>query len=132
MVEETGDSGKLNKHIKESLPEKIIQIQADKIGRLEKWIDDLQSDMFINCVYCGHQYGPNDEVGPSMRDALKAHVEQCRSHPMYELKNRIEVLELDLLEYNKMECHCCGKKAGHFDYVIFHKKCYESYGRPYS
>jgi len=22
------------------------------------WVNDLQSDMYVNCVYCGHRYGP--------------------------------------------------------------------------
>lgn len=53
---------------------------------LRKWINDLHSGMFINCVYCGHRYGPNDEVPDSMADVLKEHVEQCPKHPMSKLK----------------------------------------------
>lgn len=49
--------------------------------RLEAWIDDLQSGMWINCVYCGHRYGPNDDkVAP--RKALEEHIESCPKHPL--------------------------------------------------
>ncbi len=30
--------------------------------KLKAWISDLQSGMFINCVYCGHRYGPKDQM----------------------------------------------------------------------
>lgn len=59
---------------------------ALEILSLRKWVADLQSGMYINCVYCGHRYGPADKVPSTMADALKAHVEQCPQHPMSELK----------------------------------------------
>lgn len=49
---------------------------------LRRWVDDLQSGMYVNCVYCGHRYGPGETTPVSMADALKAHVEQCPKHPM--------------------------------------------------
>ena len=58
-----------------------------QVGELRHWVHDLQSGMFINCVYCGHRYGPKDEVPCTMADALKAHVEQCPKHPMSALKS---------------------------------------------
>lgn len=60
--------------------------------RLQQWVDDLQSEMYINCVYCGHRYGPSDEVPASMAEILKQHVEVCPKHPMSVLKNRIDAL----------------------------------------
>ena len=53
--------------------------------RLKQWIDDLQSGMYINCVYCGHRYGPKDEVPATMADVLKEHIVQCPAHPMSHL-----------------------------------------------
>lgn len=53
---------------------------------LRQWIHDLQSGMYINCVYCGHRYGPADKVQPTMQAALKAHIEQCPKHPMSALR----------------------------------------------
>jgi hypothetical protein len=58
----------------------------EKFDTLRSWVNDLQSGMFINCVYCGHRYGPSDQVPASMADVLKAHVEQCPAHPMSKLK----------------------------------------------
>ena len=55
-------------------------------ARLQAWVHDLQAGMYINCVYCGHRYGPDDEVPATMADALKEHVEQCPKHPMSALK----------------------------------------------
>ncbi len=71
---------------------KFIEQQAE----LEKWINDLQSGMYINCVYCGHRYGPNDEVPSSMADTLKEHIEQCPKHPMNFLKQDYDLLVKNL------------------------------------
>jgi len=66
--------------------------------QLEQWIDDLQSGMYINCVYCGHRYGPNS--GPStkkfnitMRKALEEHISSCPKHPLSAAKDEITVLK---------------------------------------
>jgi len=53
---------------------------------LKAWVDDLQSGMYVNCVYCGHRYGPKETTPVSMADALKMHVERCPQHPMSRLK----------------------------------------------
>jgi len=61
--------------------------------RLVKWVDDLQSGMYINCVYCGHRYGPKDKVPCTMADALKQHIETCPKHPMSALKKSLAAAE---------------------------------------
>ena len=63
-----------------------------EIERLEIWISDLQSEMFINCVYCGHNYGPDDEVPATMAEVLKEHIAQCPKHPMSALTATNRVL----------------------------------------
>ena len=60
--------------------------------RLQQWVHDCQAGMYINCVYCGHRYGPDDEVPATMADVLKEHIERCPKHPMSMLR-----LERDLL-----------------------------------
>ena len=55
---------------------------ADEIARLRQWVDDLHSGMFINCVYCGHRYGPREGTPVSMAYVLKEHIEQCPEHPL--------------------------------------------------
>ena len=64
----------------------------EEVERLERWVDDLQAGMSINCVYCGHNYGPDDEIPVSMAETLKEHVEQCPKHPMSALKAEVERL----------------------------------------
>lgn len=64
----------------------------EEIECLEKWIDDLQSGMYVNCVYCGHRYGPVENTPTSMRDILKEHVEQCPKHPLSKLNNSFRIM----------------------------------------
>lgn len=46
--------------------------------------------MYVNCVYCGHRYGPGETTPVSMADALTAHVEQCPQHPMMAMRTALE------------------------------------------
>lgn len=57
-----------------------------KIACYMQWVNDLQSGMYVNCVYCGHRYGPSDKTPVSMADMLKEHIERCPEHPMSKLK----------------------------------------------
>lgn len=61
-----------------------------------RWVDDLQAGMYINCVYCGHRYGPDDQVSATMAQALKEHIGQCPKHPMSALKKQRAALEAAL------------------------------------
>ena len=63
-----------------------------EVERLTKWVDDLQSGMWVNCVYCGHRYGPGETTPTSMADALKEHIERCPKHPMSACRAEIERL----------------------------------------
>ena len=83
----------------------VINAPSPTIGNLEaelarykRWVDDLQSGMYINCVYCGHRYGPDDKVPASMADALKEHVENCPEHPMSKLKKELEEAKQKIAE----------------------------------
>ena len=60
-----------------------------EIKRLQQWVDDLMSGMQVNCVYCGHRYGPATDIPVAMADILKEHIEQCPAHPMSKLKNEM-------------------------------------------
>lgn len=55
---------------------------AHELAFFRQWVEDLQSGMYVNCVYCGHRYGPGETTPVSMADALKAHAEQCPKHPL--------------------------------------------------
>ena len=69
---------------------------------LEQWVDDLQSGMYINCVYCGHRYGPNSVGKTTMRKALEKHISKCPKHPLSAAKAEITVLK-ELVESWKRE-----------------------------
>lgn len=71
----------------------VVDAQNIRIRELEQWVNDLQSGMYINCVYCGHRYGPKEDAPVSMADVLKEHIEQCHEHPMYKLKVENESLK---------------------------------------
>ena len=67
-----------------AVADRFLEVEAQHQGecdRFRRWINDLQSGMYVNCVYCGHRYGPADETPVSMADALKAHVEECPERP---------------------------------------------------
>jgi len=78
----------------------------EEIARLKAWVADLQSGMYINCVYCGHRYGPDKDTPVAMADVLKAHIEKCPAHPLSKAKSEIEILKGVLLEMAEwMESH---------------------------
>jgi hypothetical protein len=87
-----------------------------KVHRLEQWISDLQSHMFVNCVYCGHRYGPDPGTPVAMAEALKKHIEQCPEHPMSKL--RAALLRnrqgcLNILEFRKLDSERWGQREGY-------------------
>ena len=58
---------------------RVKELEADN-QRLDKWVGDLQSGMYINCVYCGHQY-PRGTPGV-MQEILYEHIRKCQKHPL--------------------------------------------------
>lgn len=70
-----------------------VQELLSEIEKQQTWIDDLQSGMNINCVYCGHNYGPSDKVNGTMREALHSHIAECPKHPLSKANSRIATLE---------------------------------------
>lgn len=76
-----------------------IEALTSENKQLEQWIDDLQSGMYINCVYCGHRYGPNSvpntkDFNITMRKALEDHIASCPKHPLSAAKQEIRKLRL--------------------------------------
>lgn len=67
-----------------------------RIVELEQWVRDLQSGMYINCVYCGHRYGPRDGTPVAMADVLREHIEKCQRHPLAAERARAEAAEAKL------------------------------------
>ena len=89
-----------------------VRWALDEIKRLNHWVEDCQSGMWINCVYCGHRYGPGNahpaslaEGGPiNMQEALKRHIEECPKHPMSRLKLEIEELRGIIKTLRQEQC----------------------------
>jgi hypothetical protein len=75
-----------------------IEAQQQEIEQLQQWVNDLQSGMYVNCVYCGHRYEPAKDTPVSMADVLKKHIEQCPKHPMSTLKQENEQLRAQLAQ----------------------------------
>jgi hypothetical protein len=95
-----------------------IATPEEKIKQLRTWINDLQTGMYVNCVYCGHRYGAafcgecngtgrtDDHVNGithcsacdgsgegtpvAMADVLKEHVMHCPEHPMNAMREALE------------------------------------------
>jgi hypothetical protein len=83
-------------------------------GRLKAWVSDLQSGMYVYCVYCGHRCGHGETTPVSMADALKAHIAECPEHPMSGL---IKALSALLLLHGKpLREEWLNKKA--FEYAV--------------
>jgi len=72
---------------------------AAELARFRPWVDDLQAGCYINCVYCGHRYGPDDEVPATMAQVLKDHIAVCPEHPLSAAARRVAELEEALRDY---------------------------------
>ena len=72
---------------------KRIKELEEENALLIKWKNDLMSGMYVNCVYCGHRYGPVKNTPTSIADILKEHIENCSKHPMSKLKAVVDRLE---------------------------------------
>lgn len=96
---------------------RIKQLEREGDAAL-RWVDDLQADMYINCVYCGHRYGPDSEVPATMADALKEHVESCPKHPMSELRATIESVKALVERWRKTHLGVGGVMADQLEAAL--------------
>jgi hypothetical protein len=81
----------------------VVATRAEN-ARLRAWVADLQSGMYVNCVYCGYRYGPKTTTPVSLADVLKEHVEKCPKHPMSALKHELELMKVERDEMHFF-CH---------------------------
>jgi len=95
-------------HIVKLLEEDRRELETE-VERLKQWVKDLHSGMYINCVYCGHRYGPNPGTPVAMADVLRAHIEQCPEHPLSKARaeNAALVTKLQLVG-----CIATGEERG--------------------
>ena len=111
----------------------IEKLQAEntklsaELERYQHWVNDLQSGMYVNCVYCGHRYGPEDEVPASMADVLKEHIEHCPEHPMSKLRTELEQVKAErdaAVEALCGNCAYCIKESVCLSRQGSHKNCW--------
>lgn len=81
----TSNNGRLMIAVTDELLAEQTTLKAEN-GKLRAWIHDLQSGMYVNCVYCGHRYGPKENTPETQADILKAHIEVCPKHPLSEAR----------------------------------------------
>ncbi len=75
---------------RQQLRAKVSSLYGE-IKRMHQWVDDLQSGMYVNCIYCGHRYCPVENTPVSMANMLKKHVMSCSKHPMSQLKIALSI-----------------------------------------
>lgn len=71
---------------------RCFETVVERCERQRQWIEDLQSGQYVNCVYCGHQYGPEDSTPVSRTELLKRHAMECPEHPMAQMKKALELV----------------------------------------
>ncbi len=64
-----------------------------RVKELEQWVSDLQSGLYINCVYCGHRYAPG--TPGTMSKVLYEHIKVCPKHPLSKAEAKIKELQRD-------------------------------------
>jgi hypothetical protein len=88
------------------------ELDEAEIERLKNWVNDLQSGMYVNCVYCGHRYGPSEKTPVSMAEMLRQHIEVCPEHPMSKCKKENERLQEEVKVLREMLTGAHAKIAG--------------------
>lgn len=86
-----------------------------EIKALRQWIADLLSGMYVNCVYCGHRYGPVEATPVSMADQLTKHIEDCPRHPLALLRQSVK--DADEVFENKEISEYIFAQAGYLSLV---------------
>lgn len=71
-------------YIGPELAAKLTQVVQENVRR-QRHIEDLQAGTYVNCVYCGHRYGPSANTPVSLAQMLRDHVAACPAHPMSQL-----------------------------------------------
>lgn len=92
--------------------EAALKVSNGEVEKLRAWVTDLQSGMFINCVYCGHQYGPTTKA--PMQETLHKHIAVCPKHPLSAALAEVERLKAELVIVENGAA-ACGR------FVIAHK-----------
>ena len=89
---------------------------AAKLQQARQWVSDLQSGMYVNCIYCGHRYGPDPGTPVAMAEVLKKHIQECPEHPMSKLRTQLlrnRQGYVNILEMRKLDSEKWGQRDGY-------------------
>lgn len=91
-------------HCMDTLTERLDDA-LQEMKRLQNWVNDLLKGKTVNCVYCGYQYGPDENTPVAFADVLKEHIARCPKHPMSALtaENARLRAELDALQRSEAD-----------------------------
>ena len=97
---------------------------VETVQKLRKWVSDLQSGLYLNCVYCGERFEPPEGTV----DMLTKHVEACPKHPLSAAKRDIEILRealrtLSEVQWSGHNCSRCGKPTAETEHILFNGVC---------
>lgn len=71
--------------------------------RLERHVADLMSGKYVNCVYCGHRYGPAGKTPVTQAELLHEHIKKCEKHPLCALQKKFNRLDNAIISiYNNL------------------------------
>ncbi len=84
--------------------------------KLRAWVADLQAGTYVNCVYCGHRYGPLQTTPVSLAEVLKKHIAVCPDHPMAQLLKCAQATDHALSSLLAV-------RDGATDQFLFHLQC---------
>lgn len=105
------------KPTQEEAQKAILEVDrlATENTKLQLWVADLQAGIYVNCVYCGHRYGPNafvssimdprsgDKVGKkTMAELLKEHIKVCPKHPLSKAMDALKRISCHLGDDHRM------------------------------
>ena len=74
--------------------ETVIDQQRAEIERLKQWVEDLQGEAWVNCVYCGFRFGPVEKFPVSTTEIFTKHLRQCDA-ALKEIANTVTVEDVD-------------------------------------
>ena len=66
----------------------VVEPLRRENAELREWIETMQKQNVLTCVYCGHEYPPGSPR--SGTEALTEHVRNCPKHPMADLQKKYE------------------------------------------
>lgn len=78
--------------------EVAIHEHAQEVSKLRQWVRELQSGLYLNCVFCGENF-----TGQENFNRLTNHIRECPEHPLSRL---LTALWLYLSTHDRADVQC--------------------------